>query len=500
MGAELSKLRSQSKDQFQNQTSVEAAAEEGKAPLPDNPRESAEPVSAEEQAVLQTEGKPTNDQVAFTDESISSRSENTKSDGTSEKEEPVGHDVSLSSFRERVQRLRAEGSQSELDGDIRAELEASGLLDPVEEVAEELGGTDSSSESESESSSNESDDESDDEPVNEPDAVDDQKGSDIPPKTKHEVLDEEISMPPISQLEPADLPLLHHIGKIHSIVDNVVLVAQTEEPTEDQSQRAFDVLDSGSLLSLKDGRVLGLVYETFGSVKAPFYSVRFPSEDSIDRDTINPGVPVYYLPTSSTYVLARAIRTKGSDASNIWDEEVGEDEAEYSDDEEEAAAKRRAKQERKMKGEDATPFSPPSEIDPMEASLGPLGGYPAGGSSNLRGRKRKDRSRRGRGGSQDGKRGRPHFYGNYPSAPHINPRFAGQWMQGAPYGMPPVMPPFPPGFAMPNMDSFRSEGFGAYSPHHAHIDTSQPTTYDLHAPSLSPRVENNTPDRYTPSS
>jgi hypothetical protein len=36
-------------------------------------------------------------------------------------------------------------------------------------------------------------------------------------------------------------------------------------------------------------------------------------------------------------------QTKGSDASNVFDEEVDEDAVEYSDDEEEAAAKRRKK-------------------------------------------------------------------------------------------------------------------------------------------------------------
>jgi hypothetical protein len=36
---------------------------------------------------------------------------------------------------------------------------------------------------------------------------------------------------------------------------------------------------------------------------------------------------------------------KGSDASNVWDEEVGAGEVEFSDDEEEAEYKKRLKQE-----------------------------------------------------------------------------------------------------------------------------------------------------------
>lgn len=74
------------------------------------------------------------------------------------------------------------------------------------------------------------------------------------------------------------------------------------------------------------------------------YSVRFPSASSIDSTAVYVGRAVHYAPTQSTYVLTRQLRKeKGSDASNMWDEEVGDDEREYSDDEEEAAAKRKAK-------------------------------------------------------------------------------------------------------------------------------------------------------------
>lgn len=51
---------------------------------------------------------------------------------------------------------------------------------------------------------------------------------------------------------------------------------------------------------------------------------------------------MYYCPSRSTFAYTSAIRSqKGNDASNIYDEEVGEDELDFSDDEKEAEWKRR---------------------------------------------------------------------------------------------------------------------------------------------------------------
>lgn len=396
---------------------------------------------------------------------------------------------SLATQRERVQRLRFSLPSTSDDTDIRAQLASAGMPDerdaPVAEQA------DSSSDSDSSEHVVVVD-------LEEPDASE-------TPKTKHEVVDEAILLPAISQISPEEQSLLQHIGQIHSIVDSVVLVEQTPGPlqaTAPHIREPFDVLDSESMLCTAEGRVIGLVYETFGSVQAPMYSIRFPSADTIDRDLITPGVPVFFLPASSTYVLARSIRNKGSDASNIWDEEVEVDEAEYSDDDEEAAAKRRAKQERRVRAEGSdVPRSPAPEMDPLEASLGPLGGYPARTASH-RG-KRKEKARNDRAPPSDApgrKRGRAHGFGQAPSAPHINPRFAGPWMQPGGYGMPMGMPtpPFP--FGTSN-EGYRPEApghaFTPYSPNH----TSMPApegSYDPTAYALPGRPPNFPHRPYTP--
>ena len=250
--------------------------------------------------------------------------------------------------------------------------------------------------------------------------------ADVPPATKHEASDLVVP-PPVTQLGPSDIVQLQPIGRVHSIVDQVVLIEQLPNPGG--VQPAFDVLDTESLLCFEDGRVLGLVYETFGSVQHPMYSVRFPNDEPIDKDVVQLSRTVYYLPSSSTYVHAGAIRSKGSDASNMWDEEVAADELEYSDDEEEAAAKRAVKVQRQAR----------EPIDPETASLGPLGGFDD--SRKRRGKPRgNSRAKKARGGANVSFTGPMH-----PSSmPHINPRFAEQWLRGTPYQY-----PMPPGFPMP---------------------------------------------------
>lgn len=50
---------------------------------------------------------------------------------------------------------------------------------------------------------------------------------------------------------------------------------------------------------------------------------------------------MFHVPSKSNYVFVQQLRhLKGSDASNVNDEEPGDDELEFSDDEQEAAHKR----------------------------------------------------------------------------------------------------------------------------------------------------------------
>ncbi|GAC99081.1 hypothetical protein PHSY_006678 [Pseudozyma hubeiensis SY62] len=247
---------------------------------------------------------------------------------------------------------------------------------------------DSSSDSGS-SSSDSSDDEEEDEPTQsglaaagDDDDDDEGGGTSIAPVTKNEILAPEVEQPSIREVTAAEKQTLRKLGKVHSIVDSVVVVEQDVQQSnqadpasantgsvpvdstgrQGERQGEYSVLDTGSLLCFEDGKVLGLVFETFGSIHNPMYSIRFASAASIDRDMISAGKVVFYLPKQSTYVLTQLLRSmKGSDASNIWDEEVAEDEIDYSDDEQEAEAKRRAKAIRSGKVDDqGNPLPAPS--------------------------------------------------------------------------------------------------------------------------------------------
>ena len=83
------------------------------------------------------------------------------------------------------------------------------------------------------------------------------------------------------------------------------------------------------------------IFETFGPTSEPLYQVRFTQAFPLDPEKVQIGRPVFHVPSQSFYVFVQQLRhLKGSDASNVHDEEPGEDEVEFSDDEQEAAHKR----------------------------------------------------------------------------------------------------------------------------------------------------------------
>lgn len=134
---------------------------------------------------------------------------------------------------------------------------------------------------------------------------------------------------------------LVHVGVIQNIVDTFVLVAA--DTTGD-----YQVLEQGSILCLPDRSVLGAVAETLGRVQQPMYAVAFTSRDEIDQLGITKGAKVTYVVSHSTFVFTQALKAqKGTDASNLHDEEPDDHEIEFSDDEAEAAHKRARKEARK---------------------------------------------------------------------------------------------------------------------------------------------------------
>ncbi|KAH8804693.1 Gar1/Naf1 RNA binding region-domain-containing protein [Xylogone sp. PMI_703] len=166
------------------------------------------------------------------------------------------------------------------------------------------------------------------------------KGAGAQLRTKNELPEEVIPKPDVT-ITP-EMPIVE-LGNVAAVVEGTVLVKA-------KISGEYRVLESGSVLCLADRTVIGAVSETLGRVEQPLYCVRFASEAEIDETGLFVGTTIFYSERHSTYVFTQALKAfKGSDASNLHDEEVGDEEIEFSDDEAEMEHKRRLKQKRQEK-------------------------------------------------------------------------------------------------------------------------------------------------------
>ncbi|RPA80060.1 NAF1-domain-containing protein [Ascobolus immersus RN42] len=210
----------------------------------------------------------------------------------------------------------------------------------VDEAEPEFEFTSSDEESDSDSS-DDSDDDSDIDPSNARDLakrlleeLDDEDTGDggQPPKTLHELDENELKVE-IPDITITPETKMEKLGSVQTTVDNLVLINAATDGK-------YRVLDEGSVLATDDRVVIGVVADVIGRVEAPLYTVRFNTIDEIQKFNLVFGKDIYYLPDHSTYVFTKPIMAqKGTDASNLYDEEVPESEQELSDDEAEAARK-----------------------------------------------------------------------------------------------------------------------------------------------------------------
>ncbi|KAG8931927.1 hypothetical protein FRC02_001949 [Tulasnella sp. 418] len=157
--------------------------------------------------------------------------------------------------------------------------------------------------------------------------------------SKNEIVKPQVNMPSILSVD--DDEVIEEMGEIMSIIDSVVVIRGSAGSLREK------VLDTGSLLVFDDRKVLGEIFETFGPTHQPLYSILFPSASSIDSQAVTIARKVFHVPSRSFFVFTRALRMqKGSDASNVHDEEVAEWELDFSDDEKEVQHKRSLKNRR----------------------------------------------------------------------------------------------------------------------------------------------------------
>ena len=178
-------------------------------------------------------------------------------------------------------------------------------------------------------------------------------------KTKDELTIDELA--PIERLDISvdEKVELVQMGNILSVVDKLVVVeslieplASTQRPSNQRPKAEDEVqpLDEDTVLFDSNRKSIGKVFEIFGPVYHPFYSVRFNSVDELKSSGLNLelGAKVLYAPKSDNltkfiFNLTKLKELKGSDASWNHDQEPPAECLEYSDDEQEKMAKRKLK-------------------------------------------------------------------------------------------------------------------------------------------------------------
>lgn len=268
-------------------------------------------------------------------------------------------------------------------------------------------------------------------------------------RTANEQIEE---APPIPEIKVTEDMKIVPLGYLESLVENIILIRATVSGD-------YQVLESNSLLCLEDRTVIGVVADTLGRVEEPLYTVRYQDPAKIQEFGLEKGKQIFYVESHSEFVFTQPLKgQKGSDASNFHDEEVGEDEIEFSDDEAEAEYKRRLKQKKKDRKDvrSTKPASGPSPLGQGELNYDDAGdravddGYtpltrpknyhemmtqqevhteaPTASSSSSRGNFRG--RGRGRGGNDRGsgrgrgteRRGRGNPYGSQPQAHKHSPK------------------------------------------------------------------------------
>ena len=129
----------------------------------------------------------------------------------------------------------------------------------------------------------------------------------------------------------------------------------------ESSQPDQESLDIGNIICFEDRRVVGMISDVFGPVKQPFYVVVLVNDNNnSEEDSLKAaacesfvGRMCYFVAGKTSFVDKKSVlQRKGCDASNAFDEEIAEDDMEFSDDEaEQERRQRRRNNKRKVTGD-----------------------------------------------------------------------------------------------------------------------------------------------------
>ena len=207
------------------------------------------------------------------------------------------------------------------------------------------------------SSDSDSDDGSDEAPVRvsreafpDDDDVEDNSEALVPPRTKNELVE------PLDSYAVDEDVTVDAFDEVH-LCGHVLSVVHAEQSIVVEAVANCSTLDVMSLLCDESRRALGKVCDVFGPVAKPFYMVKYSvskwnsmTNSSTQTDNTCARLPsigdrIFCVTKLSVFVTPDCLKQikslRGSDASNPYDEEVGPEDQDFSDDEAEQRAKQR---------------------------------------------------------------------------------------------------------------------------------------------------------------
>ena len=167
--------------------------------------------------------------------------------------------------------------------------------------------------------------------------------------TRHEIINEKErkDYPPPFEVTIEDK--FEECGTVKNIIENEILMTCI-------NNNVLKVLNLDNIIFLSDKTCIGFIDDVIGQINNPVYAIKlYPNliEQKI-IEKINIGDKLFFCSNRANVINAIELKnkSKGCDASNAFDEEVSEDEQDYSDDEEEVQAKIRRKKNKKRKIEE----------------------------------------------------------------------------------------------------------------------------------------------------
>ena len=164
--------------------------------------------------------------------------------------------------------------------------------------------------------------------------------------TRHEIINEKERKDYPIPFEVSNEDKFEECGIVKNIIENEILMTGI-------NNNVLKVLNLDNIIFLENKKYIGFIDDVIGQIDNPVYAVKiYPNiiEEKI-MEKINPGDKLFFCSNKANVINAIELKnkSKGCDASNAFDEEVSEDERDYSDDEEEVKAKVRRKNNKKNK-------------------------------------------------------------------------------------------------------------------------------------------------------